>query len=66
MILALSLAQDTAILCSQYSGRQTSCVVPSPQPSVIVEAQNDEVDTDVDPSIDQFMEHSTSSRGHIL
>lgn len=66
MILALSLAQDTAILRSQYSGGQTNCVVPSPQPLVTVEAQNDEADTDVDPSINQFMEHSIGSRGHIL
>ena len=32
-----------------------------------VEAQNDEVGTDIDPSTDQFMEHSTSSpRPHSL
>ena len=65
--LALSLAWDFATLRSRYNGGQTGCAIPPPQPSVNVEAQNDEVGTDIDPSTDQFMEHSTSSpRPHSL
>ena len=59
--LALSLAWDFATLRSRYNGGQTGCAIPPQKPLMNVEAQNDEVGTDIDPSTDQFMEHSTSS-----
>ena len=59
--LASSLAQDIATLRSRSNGMKTSCAVPPPQPLANVEAHNDEDNTDVHPSTDQFMEHSTGS-----
>eukprot|EP00261_Vitis_vinifera_P027476 XP_010661287.1 PREDICTED: fibrous sheath CABYR-binding protein-like [Vitis vinifera] len=53
--------EDFATLRSRYNGGQTGCAIPPPQPSVNVEAQNDEVGTNIDLPTDQFMEHSTSS-----
>ena len=59
--LASSLAQDIATLHSRSNGMKTSCAVPPPQPLANVEAHNDEDNTDIHPSTDQFMEHSTGS-----
>ncbi|RVW35619.1 hypothetical protein CK203_106311 [Vitis vinifera] len=61
LVISYEPLKDFATLRSRYNGGQTGCAIPPPQPSVNVEAQNDEVGTNIDLPTDQFMEHSTSS-----